>query len=92
MWKSTAGHTIISNSNPLSKKIIAENLNDPDDWDTDPDFIVCMWLVIFDLKNIRNIINCVCLCCFFKKNTVSEKEQRWGSKTIQGSGRLDSVE
>jgi hypothetical protein len=40
MWKSTAGHTIISNSNPLSKKIIAENMNDPDDWDTDPDFIV----------------------------------------------------
>lgn len=63
MWKSTAGH-IIGNSNPLSKKIIQENSNDPDEWDTDPDFV----------------------------NTVTEKEQRWGSKTIQGSGRIDSVD
>jgi cortactin len=27
-----------------------------------------------------------------QKNTVSEKEQRWGSKTIQGSGHIDSVD
>ncbi len=44
MWKSTAGHTI-ANSNPLSKKMIAENENDPDDWDTDPDFIVCLYII-----------------------------------------------
>jgi hypothetical protein len=44
MWKSTAGHTI-ANSNPLSKKMIAENENDPDDWDTDPDFIVCLDII-----------------------------------------------
>ena len=46
MWKSTAGH-IIGNSNPLSKKMIAENNNDPDDWDTDPDFIVRIFLIFF---------------------------------------------
>lgn len=62
MWKSTVGHTIGSTSS-YAKKMIAENENDPDDWDTDPDFV----------------------------NSVTEKEQRWGSKTIQGSGRLDSV-
>lgn len=39
MWKSTAGH-IIGNSTTLSKKILQENENDPDDWDTDPDFVV----------------------------------------------------
>lgn len=63
MWKSQIGH-VIGNSTTLSKKILAENANNPDDWDTDPDFV----------------------------NTVSEKEQRWGSKTIQGSGRMDSVD
>ncbi|KAJ6220071.1 hypothetical protein RDWZM_005883 [Blomia tropicalis] len=35
------------------------NVNDGDDWDTDPDFV----------------------------NDVSEQDQRWGSKTVEGSGR-----
>ena len=26
------------------------------------------------------------------QNNITEKEQRWGSKTVEGSGRLDSVE
>lgn len=62
MWRSVVGHTI-AQAGPGAKQMIAENQNDPDDWDTDPDFV----------------------------NEVSEKEQRWGSKTIEGSGRLDSV-
>ena len=41
MWKSTVGHTIGSTSS-YAKKMIAENANDPDDWDTDPDFVVCV--------------------------------------------------
>ena len=39
MWKSQIGH-VISNSNSSAKKMIAENSNDPNEWDTDPDFIV----------------------------------------------------
>lgn len=60
MWKAQAGHTL---NTPLVNRIMAENSNDPDDWDTDPDFV----------------------------NQVTESEQRWGSKTIAGSGHLDSV-
>jgi len=62
MWKSTVGHTIATSSE-YAKKMMLENSNDPDEWDTDPDFV----------------------------NNVSEKDQRWGSKTIQGSSRLDAV-
>lgn len=62
MWKSTVGHTIASSS-AYAKKMVLENSNDPDDWDTDPDFV----------------------------NNISEKDQRWGSKTIEGSGRLGAI-
>lgn len=48
MWKSTAGHNIVT----------SKNVSD-DDWETDTDFI----------------------------NDVTEQEQRWGSKTVEGSGR-----
>jgi cortactin len=44
--------------------MMLENTNDPDEWDTDPDFV----------------------------NDISEKDQRWGSKAIQGSGRQGAVE
>lgn len=37
MWKASVGHTL---NNALVNRIIAENSNDPDDWDTDPDFVV----------------------------------------------------
>lgn len=37
MWKAQAGHTL---NTPLVNRIMAENSNDPDDWDTDPDFVV----------------------------------------------------
>ena len=63
MWKSTVGHTIASSS-VYAKQMLLENNNDPDDWDTDPDFV----------------------------NNVSEKDQRWGSKAIEGSGRLGAIE
>ena len=39
MWKSSISQTIV-NSNPLAKSIYAENMNDPDEWETDPDFVV----------------------------------------------------
>lgn len=63
MWKSTVGHTIASSS-VYAKQMLLENNNDPDDWDTDPDFV----------------------------NNVSEKDQRWGSKAIEGSGRLGAID
>jgi hypothetical protein len=44
MWKSQIGH-VIGNTSSLAKKIMAENENDPDDWDTDPDFVVSLILV-----------------------------------------------
>ena len=43
MWKAQVGHAI-SGSSSLAKKILAENENDPDDWDTDPDFVVILFL------------------------------------------------
>ena len=49
MWKSTVGHTIASTS-MHAKKMIAENENDPDEWDTDPDFVVSLKMIY--LKNI----------------------------------------
>jgi cortactin len=63
MWKSTVGHTI-ANTSEHARKMMLENTNDPDEWDTDPDFV----------------------------NDISEKDQRWGSKAIQGSGRQGAVE
>lgn len=63
MWKSTVGHTI-ANTSEHARKMVLENANDPDEWDTDPDFV----------------------------NDVSEKDQRWGSKAIQGSGRQGAVD
>ena len=35
MWKSQIGHD--------AKKIMAVLDNDPDEWDTDPDFVVCVF-------------------------------------------------
>lgn len=37
MWKAQAG---VALNDPLVKRIIAENSNDPDEWETDPDFVV----------------------------------------------------
>lgn len=37
MWKAAVGHT---GSNTLVKQIMNENINNPDDWETDPDFVV----------------------------------------------------
>jgi cortactin len=85
MWKSQLGYTI-SSSNPLAAKILAENANDPDEWETDPDFVVCTFY-FYD-----SIVNLPLEELFAFKNQVSEKEQRWGSKTVPGSGRLGSID
>lgn len=37
MWKASVGRTL---NNSQVNRIIAENSNDPDDWETDPDFVV----------------------------------------------------
>ena len=57
MWKSTVGHTIGSSS-AHAKKMIAENENDPDEWDTDPDFVVCVTIFELDYsyKTIESFI------------------------------------
>ena len=52
MWKSTVGHTIASTSTH-AKKMIAENENDPDEWDTDPDFVVSFYLKKYSMQNFK---------------------------------------
>ena len=49
------------------------------DWETDPTFIVS-----FQFKNLS----------FVKlfQNDLDEKESRWGSKTVEGSGHQDSIQ
>lgn len=37
MWKASVGHKL---NDQLVNRIMAENSHDPDDWDTDPDFVV----------------------------------------------------
>lgn len=79
MWKAT-----LSQSSSLMKQIMAEQNNDPDEWDTDPDFVVKTHQLLHS-KNIK-------LHFYSFKNDISEKEQRWGSKTVQGSGRQGFIE
>lgn len=54
------------------------NVNDGDDWDTDPDFVVSRIMIIKNHENHHNLL---------WQNDVSEQDQRWGSKTVEGSGR-----
>jgi hypothetical protein len=65
MWKAAAGQKPpIAGAKPvLAPKPVNVAAKDPDDWDTDPDFV----------------------------NDVSEKEQRWGAKTVADSGHVGSV-
>lgn len=71
MWKSVVGHNV-------NMKVAAEG----DDWETDPDFEVpcTSWFMHRLLKNFFD-------ADFVFQNDVSEQEQRWGAKTIEGSGR-----
>jgi len=65
MWKASAGQKpVIAGPKPTIATKPAKSLEkDPDDWDTDPDFV----------------------------NDVTEKEQRWGAKTVANSGHVGSL-
>jgi hypothetical protein len=75
MWRSVVGQNIAKNVDSRSD----------DEWDSDPNFVVSC-LLFFLNRNDR--LNNRCLD---KKNDITEKEQRWGSKAIEGSGRLESI-
>lgn len=47
MWKAT-----LSQSSSLMKQIMAEQSNDPDEWDTDPDFVVIKHNLISKSMNL----------------------------------------
>ena len=51
-----------------------------DDWETDPDFVVSILSRASRFVPHFNLF-------FVQQNDVSEEEQRWGSKTVVGSGR-----
>lgn len=78
MWKSVVGHNV-------NVKVAGEG----DDWETDPDFEVLntSWIKPPNHQT----------CHYFKsfirvsQNDVSEQEQRWGAKTIEGSGRKEHI-
>lgn len=52
---------------------------DDDDWETDPDFVVSLFRLFARPALFNLILNL--------QNDVSEQDQRWGSKTVEGSGR-----
>lgn len=71
----------------VSMKVAAEG----DDWETDPDFEV-----LHTSWSVSRCGGCVCWCKhsvsgFVFQNDVSEQEQRWGAKTIEGSGRKEHI-
>lgn len=76
MWKSAVGHNV-------SVKVSAEG----DDWETDPDFEVLntSWITL----NKPDLFSYLFLHTF--QNDISEQEQRWGAKTIEGSGRKEHI-
>lgn len=76
-WRS-----MVSTGSALNK-VNTKNDSD-DDWETDPDFIVSYSLLFLFFKIANaNFFN----KDIFAQNDVTEQEQRWGSKTIKGSGR-----
>lgn len=79
MWKSVVGHNV-------SMKVAAEG----DDWETDPDFEV----VSHTSSGVSSPIQLhyvVFSSRYVLQNDVSEQEQRWGAKTIEGSGRKEHI-
>lgn len=64
-------------SQTSSKPLLPTKLAD-DDWETDPDFVVSF----FNLLK-KNFISF--------KNDINEKDSRWGSKTVEGSGHQQSI-
>lgn len=78
MWKSVAGHNV-------SMKVSAQ----ADDWETDPDFEV---LPCPKHSWVLSLWGCEASCSgSLFQNDVSEQEQRWGAKTIEGSGRGEHI-
>ena len=94
MWKASAGHTVS----------IAQDDGGADDWETDPDFVVrdssrpaCASpraafprLLLGRGAGGWSVLQGELVCCSFQ-NDVSEKEQRWGAKTVQGSGHQEHI-
>lgn len=89
MWKASAGHTVS----------ITQDDSGADDWETDPDFVVsrrgpCFrplggsWGRVSGAGLTPQLRACLCLF----QNDVSEKEQRWGAKTVRGSGHQEHIE
>lgn len=84
MWKASAGHTVS----------VTQDDGGADDWETDPDFVVSRLLPRF--SSVRVAVGLpvpgpwVDAALFFQ-NDVSEKEQRWGAKTVQGSGHQEHI-
>ncbi|KPP64335.1 hematopoietic cell-specific Lyn substrate 1-like [Scleropages formosus] len=84
MWKSVVGHNV-------TVKVASEG----DDWETDPDFEVsCLSLVgVGGQKGTAGMSLCshASRAAGVFQNDVSEQEQRWGAKTIEGSGRKEHI-
>lgn len=83
MWKSAVGHNV-------SMKVAAEG----DDWETDPDFevvhtssVTLPGIVLASMQPHQVFFS----ACFVLQNDVSEQEQRWGAKTIEGSGHKEPI-
>lgn len=62
----------------IAPKPVVQARNDDDDWETDADFVV-------GLPATNRILN------MRLQNDVSEQQQRWGAKTVVGSGHQGSV-
>lgn len=69
-----------------------------DDWETDPDFVVRVssppWLC-FSRERLSSAValsrvDLLIVSSSFQ-NDVSEKEQRWGAKTVKGSGHQEHI-
>lgn len=74
----------------MSMKVAAEG----DDWETDPDFevvhtssVTLPGIVLASMQPHQVFIS----ACFVLQNDVSEQEQRWGAKTIEGSGHKEPI-
>lgn len=79
MWKAAAGQNV---------KVAVDDGGD--DWETDPDFEVSPSSSrLFLLSPVPHVY--AVWFCFFQ-NDVSEQEQRWGAKTVAGSGHQEHIE
>ncbi|KAF2985807.1 hypothetical protein EK904_004786, partial [Melospiza melodia maxima] len=85
MWKAVVGHDV-------SVKVEAEG----DDWDTDPDFVVSVWPGACGPGLVHAgwawSVQAGLTAAVRPQNDISEREQRWGAKTIEGSGRAEHID